>query len=155
MENKNENISETIYIHIKKQVENLAETLGEIAVEHIQQEILRQGRIATYELYNSIAYRVNRIMNDVIVSVFSSVPYAIYLNRGTRPHMPPVEKIHEWIIAKRQSVGFIIYEGTVESVAWAIAKTIQQKGSSATRFFELGIESAIPVMNQKIKEMEL
>lgn len=157
MKKESQHIGEEIYIHIRKNLVELGETIGQIAVAHIQREIISQGRIATYELYNSISYQLNQIMNDVVVKIFSSVPYAIYLNRGTSDYgrMPPQQKIAEWIIAKRSSIGFAIYEGTVDSVAWAIAYTIKQKGTPATKFFDIGMLNAMPEINKKISEMEL
>lgn len=124
------------------QLFDLAKYAEKVLVAEVQKEIVRQGLTATWDLYNSISANVNKLVDSYVVKMFSSVPYAMAVEKGSRPHMPPVNNIAKWIVAKNNTAGFYIEEKNIESVAWAIALEINRKGTASTRFFELGVRNA-------------
>jgi len=53
--------------------------------------------------------------------------YGVYLDKGTKPHMPPVEPIDRWIQAKGLNLN-----------AWAVAMNIKKFGTRAQPFLYAG-----------------
>src|SRR5262245_4832010 len=76
----------------------------------------------TGDLHNSLDMSVSP--KRLFVSVYSSEPYAPYIEFGTRPHFPPLEPIREWCRHK----------GIPESAAFPIAKKIAEIGTPERPF---------------------
>ncbi len=66
------------------------------------------------------------------------VLYAIYVEKGTRPHFPPVEAI-------RRSMK------VTEEHAWAIARSIAQKGTKAYPYLIPAADMFYPTLKGRIK----
>ena len=71
------------------------------------------------------AQPVHRLSDRVIGVVGTVSPYAIPVELGTKPHMPPVEPLVSWVAA----VLGIYDQEEQENVAWAIARKISKKGT--------------------------
>ena len=68
----------------------------------------------------------------VLGTVGSSQPSALFLELGTKPHMPPVQALVPWV----RSVLGIRDAKQVKSVAFLVARKIARKGTKAQRNFE-------------------
>ncbi|EKD89640.1 MAG: hypothetical protein ACD_33C00022G0001 [uncultured bacterium] len=88
--------------------------IGEQIVEEFKDHADKHR--ATGKLYRSIKFNIKK--NMLIVQL---AKHAIYLDKGTRPHMPPVDKIKKWAASKGINV-------------WALAKSIAKKGTKAYPF---------------------
>jgi len=66
------------------------------------------------------------------------VPYARYVEFGTRPHMPPVEPLIRW--AKRK---FKVDDEEAKKIGWSVAMTIKKKGTKPHPFFRKSIAEFI------------
>ena len=58
-------------------------------------------------------------------------PNALWLDQGTKPHMPPIQPLKEWALRKRIASD----EDEAEAIAWGIAKIIQRFGTNPDFFF--------------------
>ena len=76
-------------------------------------------------LVGSIFTEEQRLSNQVIGAVASPLPYAEYVELGTRPHMPPLQPLEDWVEAK---LG-ITSESERRSVAFLIARKISRVGT--------------------------
>jgi hypothetical protein len=71
----------------------------------------------THELYESIEFSVSRLGNSVVV--YSTAKHAPFIEFGTAPHFPPLDKIRAWCGRK----------GIPESAAFPIARAISERGT--------------------------
>ena len=104
-------------------------------------------------LMGSIKYEITKALTSGLMAfvngeIYSDVPYAEFVEMGTRPHMPPVEKLYLWVRRKLK----INDEKQIESVAYAIAKTIAKYGTKAKPYFRPGIEENIPKFESVMKQ---
>lgn len=82
--------------------ENLYKVLEEYAIElrnKYQDNLINSDRLASGELLNSVEYIVQKDSYSISVSL-QLAEYWKYLESGTKPHWPPVDKIKEWIKVK-------------------------------------------------------
>ncbi len=79
----------------------------------------------------SISSQPMEIVNGVIVgAVGSSLAYAVPLEEGSKPHMPPVQPLIPWV-----KVRFGVKPAEAVSIAWRIARKIAKKGTPAAKVF--------------------
>jgi hypothetical protein len=71
----------------------------------------------THALYNSIKYNVSE--KGLSVVVYSDAKHAPFIEFGTAPHFPPIDKIKAW--CKRKNIP--------ESAAFPIARAISERGT--------------------------
>jgi hypothetical protein len=71
----------------------------------------------THELYESVAYAV--FPHRFSGAVYSTAKHAPFIEFGTAPHFPPVDKIRAWCGRK----------GIPESAAFPIARAISERGT--------------------------
>lgn len=76
-------------------------------------------------LAGSIFTEEQRLSEQVIGAVASPLAYAEYVEVGTRPHMPPIQPIQDWVQAKLN----ITDESESRSVAFLIARKISRVGT--------------------------
>lgn len=74
----------------------------------------------------SVFTEEQRLADQVIGAVASGLPYAEWVENGTRPHMPPAEALHEWVRVKLD----ISDEDEIGRVAQAIAWKISRVGTA-------------------------
>lgn len=102
-----------------------------------QDSLIKNDRIASGYLLNNIDFKVINEGNVFNVT-FMMPKYWEYVEYNTKPHLPPVNKILEWIQVKPilpqpNDKGKL---PTPESLAWAIAKKIEKSGTKGTHDLE-------------------
>ena len=68
--------------------------------------------------------------------------YAMAIERGTRPHFPPLEPIRHWVRRKLH-----ISEDEADGVAWAICIAISRTGTRARPFY-------LPAYDRHVAELQ-
>lgn len=81
---------------------------------------------------NSIAGDAFSTPTGVLGTVGSSQPSAIFVELGTRPHMPPVDALVPWV---REALG--VEPAREREVAFLVARKIAKHGTQAQRPFAL------------------
>lgn len=72
------------------------------------------------------------VRSDFEAEVYPNVGYSGYVEKGTRPHFPPVEAIFRWVRIK-----FGLAEKAARQAAWAIAVAMSKRGTKGTFFMEV------------------
>ena len=100
----------------------------------------------------------------VVVTVFTNAFYSIYRHEGTKPHMPPIESIYQWVKTRRLTGKYSLkthkrlgskltqYKQDM-SLAWAIAKKISKKGTLGVKFFEIALKQSWPQIEKEISKL--
>jgi len=70
---------------------------------------------------------------DLTGTVWSGEKYGIFVELGTRPHFPPVEKLKPWAALKLGN----------ENLAWAVAKKIAREGTDPQPFMQPAVEESL------------
>lgn len=86
---------------------------------------------------------------------FNLESYWKYLEKGTKPHFPPVEAIKKWITVKRLVPR--PYNGKVPSVdqmAYVISRSISKKGTPATYVLSDSLKEADDIISQICDELQ-
>ena len=131
---------------------NVMATLEEYAIavrNQYQDNLINDDKIASGNLLNSVDYRIEQ--NGMVYEVKLKLQdYWKYVEYGTKPHLPPVNKILEWVMVKPvlprpNDDGKL---PTPTQLAWAIAKKIEKKGTDGTE----ALEEALLDINEKFKE---
>jgi hypothetical protein len=131
---------------------NVMATLEEYAIavrNQYQDNLINDDKIASGNLLNSVDYRIEQ--DGMVYEVKLKLQdYWKYVEYGTKPHLPPVNKILEWVMVKPvlprpNDDGEL---PTPTQLAWAIAKKIEKKGTDGTE----ALEEAILDINEKFKE---
>jgi len=76
--------------------------------------------------------------------VMSAHKYAEAVEKGTRPHFPPVDPVQLWVRKKLQIEG----ERESRQVAFKIAKYISRHGTKGQHMFEKGLEKGWPALKR-------
>lgn len=114
---------------LREALEDYARDIAERYKEHL----IDSGRPTTQNnLINSIKTQVRDVANGRVFYVeMSLLDYWKYIEWGTKPHLPPVSKIIEWVnikpvIPTPDEKGRI---PTPEQLGWMIAKKIEKVGT--------------------------
>lgn len=81
------------------------------------------------EAPEGVTGKLNKSIKQFVTEIAATIgpdhnlKYPIYVEKGTKPHMPPVSAIQAWADAKGIN-------------AWALAKSISKKGTQANPFVE-------------------
>lgn len=100
--------------------------------EYLVQEIAEKAPVNEGYLKNNI--RLGETSDTMVEIVMPD--YALYVEYGSNPHMPPVDAIAEW--AKQKGIG--------EEFAWPIALSIKERGTKAHPFIR-------PVLKNRLKPL--
>jgi len=113
-----------------------------------QTEIVRQGKIASGDLLDSIQGEVV-VTGDGFQIQATGNEYAIFINKGRRPNTKrvPLDALIEWIRVKGLSSGL-----DVERLAFAIQQSIYKKGIKPVPIIDQTIEEVLDVFGDKIGE---
>ena len=131
---------------------NVMETLEQYAQEvrnKYQDNLIQDDKIASGNLLNSVEYQV--VQNGMVYEVQLRLQdYWKYVEYGTKPHFPPVNKILEWIrvkpvIPRPNDKGDI---PTPQQLAFLIARGISKHGTGGSE----ALEEALLDINAKYKD---
>lgn len=103
----------------------------------LQMELLNQGHTASEALFDSIKTIVERTLTGITITT-EALYYAKFVNAGRKPGTKgvPLDVLVEWIRRKRLNM-----EGKRErSVAFAMQRSIRDKGIKPSRFIDKSIE---------------
>ena len=118
-----------------------------------QDSLIRNNRMASGELMNSVEFKVTRDGNTYMVSLLLE-DYWTYVENGTPPHWPPVSKILEWVkikpvIPQPDNNGRI---PSPKSLAFLISRKISRKGTKGTHDLKNTLQSLNREYSAKIRE---
>ncbi|MFT3758979.1 hypothetical protein [Thauera sp.] len=101
------------------------------ATAHMQAEVRERTPTTHGTLRASILGDV-RVLPGIAIEgmVGSSLAYAVPVELGSGPHMPPIEPLVEWA---KQKLG--VRGEQAESAAWAVARAIAQRGTLGVGMF--------------------
>ena len=136
--------------------DNLQRVLAEFGnalSERYKEKLTEDDRIASGRLISSVNSKVVVGNNEFIVEL-SLEDWWKYIEYGTRPHMPPVNKILEWVRVKRilptpMSNGKL---PTEKQLSWMIAKKIERVGTEGTPNLTDSIDEMVNEYELKIEE---
>lgn len=136
--------------------DNLQSVLAEFGnalCERYKEKLTQDNRIASGKLISSVNSKVVVNNNEFIVEL-SLEDWWKYIEYGTRPHMPPVNKILEWVTVK-QILPTPMANGklpTEKQLAWMIAKKIERVGTEGTPNLTNSIDEMVSTYEIKIEE---
>lgn len=131
---------------------NVMEVLEQYAQEvrnRYQDRLIQDDRIASGDLLNSVEYQVVR--NGMTYEVQLRLEdYWKYVEYGTKPHFPPMDKILEWIrvkpvLPRPNDNGDL---PTPQQLAYLIARSISLHGTEGTE----DLEETLLDINQRYKD---
>ncbi len=118
----------------------------QLVVKNITSPFLGRGpAVASGILAGSIAFETTKTVDISQVEILAQPPadvYAGYVEAGTGPHFPPPEALLPWVKQKFH-VGD---EKTALSIAFAVARKIAKRGTSAFGMFA----RALPQLQQEL-----
>lgn len=106
-------------------------------VAHLQGEVQQRTPTHRGTLRGSIIGQVRPLPGLGMEGVVgTSLAYAVPVELGSAPHMPPVEPLVDWAKSKLGLTG-----KAAESAAWGIARKIARRGTKAVRMFGDSLEA--------------
>ncbi len=129
------------------------EEYGQKVRNEYQDSLIRNNRIASGELLNSVEFRVLQDERSFSV-VLDLASYWEYVESDTRPHWPPVDAILKWIqvkpiLPRPDSKGRI---PSPKSLAFLIGRKISRKGTKGSHDLQQTIQDVNAEYMTKIRE---
>lgn len=116
-------------------------------------EIKNSGHYASGELANTASYKV-KWDGKYFELFFSLQDYWKYLENGTKPHFPPIDKIEQWVRVK--PIVPQAMNGKVPStkqLAFLIARSISIKGTKPTKILQGTLNNAEDLISRLCDEI--
>lgn len=126
---------------------------GNALSERYKEKLTEDNRIASGRLISSVNSKVVVNDNEFIVEL-NLEDWWKFIEYGTKPHMPPVSKILEWVKVK-QILPTPMANGklpTEQQLAWMIAKKIERVGTEGTPNLTDSIDETLNEYEMKIEE---
>ena len=102
---------------------------------YIERQVKEGTPTNTGALRSSIGARApQRLGDDIIGAVGTSIGYAIPVELGTKPHFPPVQALSDWARLK-----FGLPPEEAERVGFAVARKIAREGTKGAFMFQRAI----------------
>lgn len=121
--------------------------MGE-AVGHLKDEAQARTPTTHGTLRSSIIGNVRPVSGFGVEGVVgSSLGYAVAVELGTRPHMPPVEPLIDWVSQK-----FGLRGKEAKAAAWRVAKGIARHGTPAVGMFHGAFNSNKAQLAERFSE---
>lgn len=164
--------TEFTFPHTEAVLKNMAEVMREF----MRDKLSSNGTNASYELSNSINYRIDVDGHSLDVYI-ELADYWKYVENGTKPHWPPIDKIEEWIKVKpvlpevrpvtyhwytngrKKGAPKTIYNErtvnrlpSVQQLAYLISRKISRVGTEAQPFFWNSVEEAVAQFESMIED---
>lgn len=132
----------------RKEFKRAATEIDLLVQGELQQELPRgAGGLHGAGLAGSVARKEHVLSNRVVGMVFTSEPYATYVELGTRPHKPPIQPLKDWVEAVIGLRG-----EDAEEVAEAISWKIARHGTEGTHTWAKTYRRLVPAMQRKVGE---
>ena len=110
----------------------------ELIVSRAVDIIKRRDTISSGDLFKSITSAVRVARDQVLGTVGSNLPYAVFAHEGTRPHWPPVRAMQEWVTQQIRRGKMRLSPGdTVEGLAYVIGRGISRRGTKGSKFLAI------------------
>lgn len=132
---------------------SVLEAYGRTLVDRYRQGLKDGDHIATGNLYQSVNSEVTLDGQSFIVE-FRMPLYGEFLEKGTKPHFPPLTAIENWIRVKR-IVPRPDMQGrlpTEKQLTYLIARKISEDGTKGTGIYEQANQLTYNEWNKKIDE---
>lgn len=97
-------------------------------------------------LVGSVVTEEQRYADSVIGMTGSPLPYAEYVELGTKPHFPPLQPIEDWVQAKLD----ITDEDEKRQVAFLIARKISRVGTKPDGTWQRVAEASQPEVVRRL-----
>lgn len=110
--------------------EKLLDDLGAYGVERAKKITASKGAIDLGELHRGIHHKTKSSFDEIETTIKPSEKadkYAIFVEKGTRPHRPPVKALQGW--ADRHGIP-----------VWAVVRKIEREGTEPRHIFKLTFE---------------
>lgn len=143
---------------------NLLEVLRQMQVweaDRYKEQLKASDRVATGKLYDSVKALPENIVvtvqgdTDVFEVYLQMEDYWKYIEAGTVPHWPPVDKILEWVKVKRESL-LQRFRGngrrlpTDNQLAYLVGRKISIYGTDGKPDLKMTLDEAKKVWTSKI-----
>lgn len=116
-------------------------------LERYKKAIQDEGHTASAQLEKTATYKIKWDGRYFELS-FNLESYWKYLESGTKPHFPPVDKIEEWIRVKRiVPVGINSRVPSTRQLAYLISREISINGTKPTKLLQKTIDSSDDLIN--------
>ena len=116
-------------------------------------EIKNSGHNASGELASTASYKI-KWDGKYFELYFNLQDYYKYLEAGTKPHFPPIDKIEQWVRVKPivpQAMNGRI--PSTKQVAYLIARSISIKGTKPTQKKKKTIDGADDLISALVSEI--
>lgn len=123
-------------------------------LERYKQGIKNSGHYASGELTNTARY-ITTWNGKYFELYFNLQDYWKYLENGTKPHFPPVNKIEDWIKIKPivpQAVNGKV--PSTKQLAFLIARGISKNGTKPTKILQNTLDGADDLLNRLVEAFE-
>lgn len=123
-------------------------------LERYKQSIKDSGHYASGELANTARY-YTKWNGKYFELYFNLQEYWKYLENGTKPHFPPVDKIENWIRVKPivpQAVNGKV--PSTKQLAFLIARGISNNGTKPTKLLQQTVDGADDLINRLVEAIE-
>ena len=134
-----------ITAEVRKEMQRIGNDVQATAREQLK----AAGTNASKQLSNSIDVDVKDIPGGISLTVGPTVSYGGYVETGTRPHMPPVNAIRDWLSDKRS---MRVRGDERDRAAWAIAMKIKRQGTKAQPYMKPAVDRLLPRMATRIAD---
>jgi len=116
---------------------------------YVKDNIRRMHILDTERLLDSVTtVKDGRYSRRVVVDV----PYAAYVEYGTRPHWPPVEPIRAWVSRHKSSFG-IRDEKDLDRVTYLIRRKIGKLGTRARPFMRQAVAALRHELPKRLRRL--
>ncbi len=155
---------ESVKRHLKEELGLIADKIRARAINIVESEKM----VVTGHLKNSIQTKTVVSDTETYILIYvaeggklsGSTKYPKYLHEGIKPHMPPVDKIKEWVRKKGIATNDInkawtkaqgmkrskrpkkqdLIDKKITQTAWAIAVNMKKNGRKPSPFLELAVK---------------
>ena len=153
-------LKDEIIEHFNAEVERIANRAA-LILERELKEVIDEKAFAGGNLKGAVACEVKKLTWEYLVRVYVNIPYAQYVDEGTKPHFPPLAPIIQWVRKKglslnhsvgRSGLGKRYGEFNIDRIiAQKIAWKIYRKGTQGIKFFDITLKQAMPLILAEIK----
>ena len=112
---------------------NAINIIGKRALTDLTRQVQGKAKENTPKAFGKLQGSIGKSVRGLTGEVFVGENYGIYVEKGTRPHFPPVEALRAWCALK-------LGDG---ALAYAVAKKIGEKGTKSQPFLEPAVDSSI------------